>query len=54
MFGQFHGPSGSKGAYFIEAGVDIYTVSRLLGCADVRITVELFQNPGVKFTVRRG
>ena len=37
----FHDLRRTYGAMLIEAGVDIYTVSRLLGHADVRITQEV-------------
>jgi integrase len=38
----FHDLRRTYGAMLIEAGVDIYTVSRLLGHADVRITQEVY------------
>ena len=38
----FHDLRRTCGAMLIEAGVDIYTVSRLLGHADVRITQEVY------------
>jgi len=38
----FHDLRCTYGAMLIEAGVDIYTVSRLLGHADVRITQEVY------------
>jgi integrase len=38
----FHHLRRTYGAMLIEAGVDIYTVSRLLGHADVRITQEVY------------
>jgi integrase len=38
----FHDLRRTYGAMLIEAGVDIYTVSRLLGHADVRITQAVY------------
>jgi len=38
----FHDLRRTYGAMLIEAGVDIYTVSRLLGHADVRITQDVY------------
>jgi integrase len=38
----FHDLRRTYGAMLIEAGVDIYTVSRLLGHADVRITQQVY------------
>jgi len=46
---SFHCLRRTYGAMLIEAGVDIYTVSRLLGHADVRITQKVYAPISGKF-----